>query len=99
MIQVPLSVVPSQSLSIRLGGQPCQIAVRQNGPFLYFSLSVNNSPIVTYRMCQNRQRLLIDAKYRGFIGEFMFIDAAGDDPPNYLGLGTRWSLFYLTPDE
>lgn len=100
MIQVPLSTIPSQSLSIRLGGQPCQISLRKNGDFLYFSLLVNNEPIVTYRMCQNRQRLLIDAKYKGFIGDFMFVDQSpADAPPEYTGLNTRWIFYYLNAGE
>lgn len=100
MIQVPLAAIPSQSLSIRLGGQPCQIALRQNGAFLYFTLLVNNRPIVKYRLCQNRQRLLIDAKYQGFIGDFMFVDQSpADEAPYYTGLNDRWILYYLSPDE
>jgi hypothetical protein len=100
MIQVPLSAVPSQSFSIRLGGQPCQIALRQNGSFLYFTLLVNNTPIVTYRLCQNRQRILIDAKYKLFVGDFMFVDqSTADEAPFYTGLNSRWLLYYLSDDE
>jgi hypothetical protein len=100
MNKIPLSAIPSQSLSIRLGGQPCQITLRKNGDFLYFSLRVNDAPIVSYRMCQNRQRLLIDAKYKGFIGDFMFVDQTpADEPPIYNGLNTRWLFYYLDADE
>lgn len=100
MIQVPLSAVPNQSLSIRLNGQSCQIALRQNGTFLYFTLLVNNTPVITYRLCENRQRLLIDAHYRGFLGDFMFVDqSTADEAPVYTGLNTRWLLYYLFPGE
>lgn len=100
MIQVPLTPVSLQSLSIRLGGQACQIALRQNGPFLYFTLLVNNEPVVKYRMCQNRQRLLIDAKYQGFIGDFMFVDQSpADEAPFYTGLNDRWVFYYLGANE
>lgn len=100
MIQVPLSVVPAQSLSIRLGGQACQIALRQNGQFLYFTLIADSVEIVKYRTCMNRQRLLIDAKYKGFVGEFMFVDQSpADEPPTYTGLNSRWILYYLSADE
>ena len=99
MIEVPLAAEPSQSLSVRLGGQACQIEVRTNGAFMYFSLWVNDVPIVRYRLCQNRQRLLISSKYQPFAGDFMFVDASGDDPPVFTGLGTRWFLMYLTDDE
>jgi hypothetical protein len=100
MIQVPLSAIPSQSLSIRLGGQPCQISLRTNGSSLYFTLLVNNVSIIKYRLCQNRQRLLIDSKYKGFIGDFMFVDQSpADEPPQYSGLNSRWILYYLSDDE
>jgi hypothetical protein len=100
MIQIPLAAVPSQSLSIRLGGQPCQISLRKNGTFLYFSLLVNNAPIVTYRLCCNRQRLLLDARYKGFIGDFMFVDQSpADEPPEFEGLNTRWIFYYLADNE
>jgi hypothetical protein len=99
MILVPLAAVPSQSLSIQLGGQPCQITVRTLGTSLYFSLLINDEPIVQSRICRNRQRLLLDARYKGFVGDFMFIDTFEDEQPSFPGLGTRWFFFYLSPNE
>lgn len=97
MLKVPLSAVPDQTLSITLGGQACQIALRQNGGNMYFDLTSNSAPVVTCRIARNIQRLLLDAKYRGFVGDFFFYDSQGDTDPQYTGLGDsgRYALYYL----
>lgn len=109
--EVPLSPVASQTLSINLGGQACQIAVYTLGigadAHLYFDLSVGTIPIVTGRVCRNLQQILADAEYRGFQGDFMFVDnqaTAGNAlqtgvDPVYTGLGSRFELAYLTAAE
>lgn len=99
MIRIPLQAVPNQTFSVSLAGQAAQIALRQNGDSLYFDLSVNNSPIVSTKICRDRQRLLIDAKYRGFVGDFAFVDTQGTDDPFYAGLGARWQLYYIKVTE
>lgn len=95
MIHIPLSQVPSQTLSITLAGQACQIAVRQNGGNLYFDLLVGGSPVVRTRICRNRQRLLLDAQYHEIVGDFTFLDSQGDTDPQYTGLDDRYALYYL----
>ncbi len=99
MLVVPLESVPSETLFITLGGQACGISVRSNNGNLYFNLLVNNEPIVVGKICRNRQRLLIGLNYRGFIGDFVFVDSQGDESPAYSGLGTRWKLYYLSATE
>ncbi len=99
MLLVPLEAVPSQTLAIKLGGQSCSIAIRENGGNLYFNLLVSNSPIIVGSICRNRQRLLVGLEYRGFIGDFVFVDSQGDEQPSYTGLGDRWQLYYLGVDE
>ena len=99
MLLVPLDSVPSQTLFITLGGQACSIALRDNGDNLYFSLFVSNAPIMVGKICRNRQRLLVGLDYRGFIGDFVFVDLQGDDQPAYIGLGSRWQLYYLGAGE
>lgn len=101
--QVPLAAVPSQTFSINLGSQACQIELRTLGldadAMLYFSLSVGATPIVKTRICRNVQRLLEDAQYQGFQGDFMFVDTQGDTDPAYAGLGSRYQLLYVLPSE
>lgn len=95
MIHVSLSPVPSQTLAITLAGQACQIALRQNGGNMYFDLTAGGSPIVTCRIARNKQRILLDAQYRGFVGDFSFFDSQGDTDPQYTGLDDRYTLYYL----
>lgn len=95
MLVVPLEAVPSQTVNVTLAGQVAQITVRTIGTKLYFSLD----GIVTNRICRDRQRLLVDAQYQGFAGEFEFRDTQGVDDPVYTGLGARFQLVYLDASE
>lgn len=95
MILVPLAAVPSQTLSVVLANQDCQIALRQNGPNMYFDLTVSGQPVVIARIVRNKQRLLLDARYYGFVGDFIFNDTQGDTQPTYTGLNARYLLYYM----
>jgi hypothetical protein len=105
VIHVPLQQVPTQTLAINLGGQNCQIELRTNGPAfavtpLYFTLTVGGgSPVATTRICRNLQRLLLDSQYRGFEGDFVFVDSQGDTDPVYTGLDDRYRLYWLAPTD
>lgn len=99
MIFIATSAVPSQTLSVTLAGQAAQIALRTIGSNLYFSLQNAAVPVVTTRICRNKQRLLIDAGYEGFVGDFFFFDSQGDTDPQYLGLGIRYALYYLEASD
>lgn len=99
MLLIPLSPVPSQTFALTLDNQAVQIAIRLIGESLYFSLDSNGASIVRTRICRNRQRLLIDAQYQGFQGDFSFIDQQGDTDPEFAGLGTRYVLVYFNAGE
>lgn len=96
---IPVQPVPTQTLAVVLAGQPAQIEIRQNGANMYFSLRLADRPIVLTRICRNRQRLLLDVEYKGFIGDFEFQDTQGAEQPTYIGLGTRFVLRYFGADE
>lgn len=96
MLQVPLSAVPSQTLSIVLAGQSCQIAVYQKQPIvdeygvaagLFFDLIVGGVPIVNTVRALDRTPLLLDRQYLGFVGDFWFVDTTATDagPPTFNG--------------
>lgn len=99
MKTIPLTAAPSQTLSVVLAGQSCQIKVYQlspeSSPPLYMDLSVAGASIVRTRIARDRGRVLLDAGYQGFIGDFIWIDTQGTSDPRYAGLGTRWQLIYL----
>lgn len=99
MLLIPLAAVPAQTFALTLAGQPVQISLRTLGTSLYFSLEMSGESIVRERICRNRQRLLVDAEYRGFIGDFSFKDTQGDTDPTASGLGARYVLVYLDADE
>lgn len=96
MLIVPLSAVPSQTMSIVLAGQNCQIAVYQKQPVvdeygvaagLFFDLIVGGVPIANTIRCLDRTPLLLDRQYLGFVGDFWFIDttATAGGPPTFNG--------------
>ncbi len=91
---IPLRAVPSQSFSVVLAGQNCQINVYEKSTGMYLDLYVNHRPIVTTTLCHDRVRLVRDT-YRGFIGDLTFIDTRGYADPVYTGLGDRFILAYL----
>lgn len=99
MILIPLQAVPSQTLATIVERQAAQIALRQNGDAMYFDLVYRGGAIVLARICRDRARLLTDAHYRGFVGDFAIVDTQGKEDPNYTGLGDRWKLYYLGVNE
>lgn len=102
-LQIPVVPQPAQTMSLTLSQQSCLIALRTLGlgedAHLYFTLTVAGVPVVTNRICRNVQRILEDAGYQGFQGDFMFIDTQGDTDPTYALLGARYLLLYLLPAE
>jgi hypothetical protein len=99
MIRIPLQAVPNQTLAVTLTRQNTQLAIRQNGGALYFELISNGASIVRTRICRDRQRLLLNLRYLGFIGDFAFVDTRGIADPQYFGLGSRFQLYYLEAGE
>ena len=96
MLQIPLNAVASQTLTISLDGQNCQIAVYQKQPIvdeygvaagLFFDLTVGSVPIINTARCLDRCPLLQDRQYLGVVGEFMFMDtlATNGGPPTFNG--------------
>jgi hypothetical protein len=93
---IPLSATPSQSFVTQLApDRAARITLRWLGEHLYFSLD----GVVTNRVCRDRQRLLVDAQYHEFGGEFMFVDTQGASDPVWSGLGSRYLLVYLNVGE
>lgn len=99
MLQIPLSAVPSQTLTIVLDGQSCQIAVYQKQPItdeygvaagLFFDLIIGGVPIINTACCLDRTEILQDKRYLVDplgMGDFMFLDtlATQGGPPTFNG--------------
>lgn len=97
--RIPLIAVASQTASVVLSGQNCQLRLRTMGGALYFSLSVDNDPVIVNHVCRNKTRMLLAQDYTGFQGDFVFVDTQGDTQPEYTGLADRYALLYLTEAE
>lgn len=96
MKSIPLSATPSQSLQSQVTpDKKANITLRWLADKLYFSLD----GVVTNRVCRDRARLLLDAQYHEFGGDFMFVDTQGSGDPVWTGLGARYILVYVNDGE
>nr|DAH84765.1 MAG TPA: hypothetical protein [Caudoviricetes sp.] len=98
MLIVPLQAVPNQAARVQLNNQNCQINVYQKDQGLFLDLLVDNAPIVMGVICQRTNRIVRDA-YLGFLGDMMWLDTQGANDPEFSGIGARYVLAYLFPDE
>jgi len=98
MQTVPLQPVPSQSTKVVLGGQNCQILIYQKPQGCFVDINADGVDIVVGIIGRDAVPLVC-REYTGFIGNLLFIDTQGSDDPSYDGLGSRWSLVYLTAEE
>ena len=98
MLIVPLQPVPSQTVSVALGGKDCQLNVYQKSTGMFMDVYSAGALIIGGVICLNYNRIIRDA-YLGFIGDFTFYDLQGATDPVYTGLGSRYVLAYLTASE
>lgn len=100
---VPTQAVPAQTFTALLNNQQVDITLRQLGVFLFMDLQSNGQEVVGYVICENLNLIVRDS-YLGFQGDFVFLDNFGNagrppQDPEYTGLGARFSLVYLSPDD
>jgi hypothetical protein len=99
MISIPLQPIPAQAFNVTLGTQPCRIVLYQKGDYFFMDVTVNNVTVVQGRMVLNSVWIVRYA-YLGLVGDLFMFDTMGtDDGPTYDGLGARYQLYYVTPDE
>ena len=91
---IPINDTYSQSLSVVLSGQNCQINLYQKSTGFYCDVYVNNVLIIGGVICENLNKIVRDV-YLGFIGDLMFYDTQGTSDPSSPGLGTRYLFYYL----
>lgn len=95
---IPLDPVPAQTLSVVLETQNCQITLQQKATGLFIDFYVDETAVALGVICENLNRIVRDA-YLDFVGDLCFIDNQGTSDPVFSGLGDRYSLAYLSPDE
>lgn len=98
MITIPLTAVPSQQLKVQVLQQPVSLSVYQKSTGLFVDVYVNDSLVIGGVQARNLNRIVRDL-YLGFSGDLTFFDTQGTDDPDYTGLGSRFQLLYLTPQE
>lgn len=98
MKTLALAAIPAQSFSAVLGGQNCQISVYQKSTGVFVDIAINNSRIISGKICLDRVKLVRQA-YLGFVGDLFFADTQGVSDPVYTGFGTRYQLVYLEASD
>lgn len=94
MLRIPIPPKPAISFAITLGGQRCQIKIRQLTTGVFMDLAVAGVPVVSTAICLDRVRI-VRYKYLGFIGDLVFFDTQGKTDPQFAGFGSRYQLVYI----
>lgn len=98
MQNIPIQPIPSQLVKVLLGGQNVQIFIYQKDQGLFVDINSDGVDIVVGVIARDAVPIIC-REYMGFIGNIIFIDTQGNSDPAYTGLGSRFSLVYLTADE
>jgi hypothetical protein len=98
MTEIPISAIPSQVCKVVLDGQICQIKIYQKESALFVDINADGVDINVGTIALDTA-MLVSRDYAGFRGNLFFIDTQGNDDPDYSGLGSRYSLIYITEEE
>ena len=98
MLNIPIQPIPSQLVKVVLGGQNVQIFIYQKDQGLFVDINSDGVDIVVGVIARDAVPIIC-REYMGFIGNVLFVDTQGGSDPTYSGLGSRFSLVYLTADE
>lgn len=98
MLVVPLQAIPNQLVATVLANQLVRLNVYQLATGLFCDVYVSNVLLIGGVICQNINRIVRDT-YRGFVGDFIFMDLDGKSDPDYTGLGGRYQLLYLEASD
>ena len=102
MLELPLEATVNQQFLVTLGEQDCTIALCQRGAAMYLDLSAGGVTICRGAICQPGMGIVQRAT-AAFEGQLYILDERSrpdeQQPPQWQGLGTRWKLCWLTPEE
>lgn len=99
MLTVGAQAIPNQQLQCQLGNQAVTLNIYQTPFAMHMDVLVGSDLIVAGVICENANRIVRDA-YLGFSGDFVWFDTTGEgNDPVYTGIGTQFSLIYLSPAE
>lgn len=98
MQNIPIQPIPSQLVKVVLGAQNVQIFIYQKDQGLFIDINSDGVDVVVGVIARDAVPIIC-REYMGFIGNIIFVDTQGSSDPTYSGLGSRFSLVYLTADE
>ena len=98
MQNITLQTVKSQIVTVTLSGQSVTLRIVQRASGLYMDVGIDNTWIAQGVLCLNGNKI-IRYSYLKFRGELFFADTKSNADPMYDELGTRFKLFYATPEE
>lgn len=93
IVEVPLSALPSQELSLVLGNQDVTVRVLTRGDYLYLDVLKESTSVIQGQLIVTGKNLL-PSGLSNFVGNFQMIDINGNSDPIYIGLGTQYRLLY-----
>lgn len=98
MQQIPIQPIPAQTVKAVLNGQNCQITIYQKAQGLFVDVNLSGVDISLATIARDTVPL-VSRDYAGLSGNLLFVDTQGANDPDYTGLGSRYSLVYLTAAE
>lgn len=98
MLEIVLKPLKAQRFTVTLNNQECEIRLAQRSTGLYLDLTVDSAPCLQGVLCLNGNKI-VRYRYLSFSGELFFSDLSGSADPDWSGLGDRFKLYYLAPEE
>jgi hypothetical protein len=95
---IPLGAVPSQTMSVVLGGQNCQLALYQKSTGVFMDVRMSGAGVALAVLVRDRNRI-VRLDDGTFIGDLLMYDTQGVSDPDYNGFGTRYKLAYIEPSD
>lgn len=102
MLELPLEATVNQEFLVTLDDQNCTIALYQRGPGMYLDLRVGGVTVCQGAICRPGMGI-IQVATGAWQGQLYMLDERSQpdrqQAPQWRGLGARWRLYWLTPDE
>lgn len=95
----PVEAQPSQRFNVTLAGQDVTLAVRWRSTGLFVDLTFQRGATIVAGVIARDRNRIVRSEYLGFVGDLVWVDTQGTNDPDWLGIGERFFLLYLTPDE
>lgn len=102
MLELPLEATVNQEFLVTLDEQDCTVALYQRGAGMYLDLRVGGVTVCQGAICQPGMGI-VQVAQSAFQGQLYMLDERSrpdqQQAPQWTGLGTRWRLYWLTPEE